>query len=92
MLDKLRIDPTNRLYVSSVDGSVAFLHGLALEDSSPPWTLATYSDKQIELMKGVRHNNLCSLPVTSYIICEDLVINNSFKYSCLMRYLNLIDS
>lgn len=63
-LDKLRIDPANRLYVSSVDARVSFLHGLALEDSSPPWTLATYSDKQIQLMKAVRPIKLCSPPVT----------------------------
>jgi len=33
---------------------VYLFHGLATEDSSPPWTLSAYSDEQIELMKAVR--------------------------------------
>lgn len=52
-LDKIQIDPRTRLYVSTTDGRIHMFHGLAIEDSSPPWTLATYTDEQIELMKSV---------------------------------------
>ena len=52
-VDKLHIDPSTKQYVSATDGRVHMLHGLAIEDSSPPWELATYTDEQIELMKSV---------------------------------------
>lgn len=52
-VDKIHIDTATRLYTSVADGRVHVFHGLAIEDSSPPWGLATYTSEQIELMKTV---------------------------------------
>ncbi len=52
--DKIKIDPTTRLYVSREDGRVRVFHGLALENNGYPNTLAYYSDKQMALLKMVR--------------------------------------
>ena len=52
--EKIQIDPISQLYIGKDDGRVRMLHGLALEDSSPPWSLAIYSESQIELMQKVR--------------------------------------
>ena len=52
-VEKVRINPATRLYEGREDGRVRVFHGLASEDSSPPWTLNTYNDEQIELMKSV---------------------------------------
>lgn len=51
--EKIQIDPETQLYIGKDDGRVRMLHGLALEDSSPPWGLAVYSNIQIELMRQV---------------------------------------
>ena len=51
--EKVQIDPATQLYIGKDDGRVRMLHGLALEDSSPPWGLAVYSDSQIQLMQKV---------------------------------------
>ena len=53
-VDKIFINTATQLYTGSTDGRVYLFHGLATEDSSPPWTLSAYSDEQIELMKAVR--------------------------------------
>ena len=53
-VDKIFINTTTQLYTGSTDGRVYLFHGLATEDSSPPWTLSAYNDEQIELMKAVR--------------------------------------
>ena len=52
-VDKIHIDAATKLYTSTVDGRVHVFHGLAIEDSSPPWTLAKYNADQIILMKSV---------------------------------------
>ena len=52
-VEKIRINPATRLYEGREDGRVRVFHGLASENSSPPWTLNTYTDEQIELTKTV---------------------------------------
>ena len=52
-VDKIYINPKTRLYTGRGDGRVHIFHGLAIEDSSFPWTLAQYSEDQIETMKEV---------------------------------------
>ena len=53
-VEKIRIDPTSRLYRGAQDGRVYMFHGLDTENSSPPWYLRTLDDRQIALMKTVR--------------------------------------
>ena len=52
-VEKIYVDRQTRLYAGKGDGRVHVFHGLAAEDSGYPWTLAMYSDEQIELMKSV---------------------------------------
>ena len=47
------MDPKSHQYISQIDGRFKLFHGLALEDSSPPWNLATYTPDQIQLLKSV---------------------------------------
>ena len=56
-LQKIYVDPLTRLSTGRGDGRVHVFHGLAAENSAPPWTLDVYSDEQIEAMKSVNDNN-----------------------------------
>ena len=53
-VEKIKIDPSTRLYRGSRDGRVYMFHGLDTEDSSPPWYLRTLDQAQIDLVKSVR--------------------------------------
>ena len=53
-VEKIRIDPATRLYRGAQDGRVYMFHGLDTENSSPPWTLRTLDQQQIQLMKTVK--------------------------------------
>lgn len=53
-VEKIRIDPATRLYRGAQDGRVYMFHGLDTENSSPPWTLRTLDEEQIQLMKTVK--------------------------------------
>ena len=52
-MDKIKIDPKTRLYVSREDGRVHVLHGLDTTKQYPPYPLVTYTDEQIQLFKTV---------------------------------------
>lgn len=53
-VEKIKIDPATRLYRGVQDGRVYMFHGLDTENSSPPWTLRTLDEQQIQLMKTVK--------------------------------------
>ena len=56
-VQKIYMDPLTRLSTGRGDGRVHVFHGVAAENSAPPWTLDVYSDEQIEAMKSVNNNN-----------------------------------
>lgn len=55
-VEKIRIDPTTRLYRGRQDGRVYTFHGLDTENSSPPWYLRTLNQQQVDLMKTVSYS------------------------------------
>jgi len=82
-VEKIRIDPATRLYRGAQDGRVYMFHGLDTENSSPPWTLRTLDEQQIQLMKTVKWlciswslNLLSSIPPSSPPSVLSLLLNS----------------